>query len=418
MIRRRFQFQHAVVIGVIAALAIVSACAPTTGGGSGTTTSPTTAAPTTTTTPAPLPELGAIPSDDIVPPTVLPGAEQAVSIDLRRWAAPVGQQGDMGSCASWAVAGLTGWYTNLAMSGSGYPSQTPLSANYLYSQVATGPSSGSGVDENLRIARDSGVDRAEHYGPSEQSWGRKPNYDEHYYARTFRLADFRPLFSVGSNRRGGSDGRISLRQHLSTGNPVAIALRVRPGFDALGNGVDHDVTGPVRGLHAVLAVGYDSSGILIQNSWGTDWGQGGYGRLGWDKVEDDVYEGWITSGLRNPGMPSLRILETPWSGWATPDGHFQVTTTPVGAAYLHLTLGLHPGALPSIINDNVCERFGRMGAGAAAVSRCQNQTADEYATAEYLVSAANAKGGCWVADIDPSGRVQFFAPSFLLPYCA
>lgn len=41
--------------------------------------------------------------------------------------------------------------------------------------------------------------------------------------------------------------------------------------------------GPVRGLHAVVAVGLGSSGakqcFLIRNSWGSDWGDSGYAWL-------------------------------------------------------------------------------------------------------------------------------------------
>jgi C1A family cysteine protease len=43
----------------------------------------------------------------------------------------------------------------------------------------------------------------------------------------------------------------------------------------------------VLGLHAVLAVGYDDSNhvVTIKNSWGTEWGEGGYGRLTYQYVE-------------------------------------------------------------------------------------------------------------------------------------
>jgi hypothetical protein len=41
------------------------------------------------------------------------------------------------------------------------------------------------------------------------------------------------------------------------------------------------------GLHAVLVVGYDDPGqfVTVKNSWGPDWGEGGYGRLSYDYVE-------------------------------------------------------------------------------------------------------------------------------------
>lgn len=36
------------------------------------------------------------------------------------------------------------------------------------------------------------------------------------------------------------------------------------------------------GGHVVTVVGYDAEGFIIKNSWGTDWGQNGYGRVSYD----------------------------------------------------------------------------------------------------------------------------------------
>ena len=46
-----------------------------------------------------------------------------------------------------------------------------------------------------------------------------------------------------------------------------------------------------------MATGYDGGGLWIQNSWGTSWGRGGYGRLSWSVVNKDVYGAHTISGF-------------------------------------------------------------------------------------------------------------------------
>jgi C1A family cysteine protease len=51
--------------------------------------------------------------------------------------------------------------------------------------------------------------------------------------------------------------------------------------------------------HAVLVVGYENSltpregFLIIRNSWGSDWGVGGYGYLPYDYIERYGGEAWI-----------------------------------------------------------------------------------------------------------------------------
>jgi hypothetical protein len=59
------------------------------------------------------------------------------------------------------------------------------------------------------------------------------------------------------------------------------------------SGVVHDIPNEGQsGLHMITPVGYDDNGLLIQNSWGTYWGDGGLARLGWDYVAGRCNEMW------------------------------------------------------------------------------------------------------------------------------
>lgn len=72
---------------------------------------------------------------------------------------------------------------------------------------------------------------------------------------------------------------VALKAALSGGRPVVVTFRLVPRawFHDLEE-VDADLGAPIAGGHAVLAVGVDASDrMIIKNSWGPWWGDGGYG---------------------------------------------------------------------------------------------------------------------------------------------
>ena len=53
------------------------------------------------------------------------------------------------------------------------------------------------------------------------------------------------------------------------------------------------------GGHAFALVGYNEVGFLVQNSWGADWGNGGFATLPYEDWLDSAYDAWVT----RPGVP-------------------------------------------------------------------------------------------------------------------
>jgi hypothetical protein len=98
-------------------------------------------------------------------------------------------------------------------------------------------------------------------------------------------AGIAPLF-----RRTGETGKDTVDaivDELAQGRPVLALLRLSRSFDWVGADgiIDQAVGEQPENLrrHAVIAVGHGEIGgqpaILIRNSWGTAWGDGGYGWL-------------------------------------------------------------------------------------------------------------------------------------------
>jgi hypothetical protein len=55
----------------------------------------------------------------------------------------------------------------------------------------------------------------------------------------------------------------------------------------------------VLGGHAFALVGYNEVGFLVQNSWGPDWGKGGFATLPYEDWLESAYDAWVA----RPGVP-------------------------------------------------------------------------------------------------------------------
>jgi hypothetical protein len=236
-------------------------------------------------------------------------------IDLRNasdLATPVGYQGSVGSCVTWAIDfGMLGWYTRHA----GRPqSFNPM---YTFSQIHGANGYGSFPADALKIAQTQGNDTWAHYSHDEFDWQDTPNASEVANAANYKISGWNS-YSTGTGA-GSTSFKDWIANELGTNHrPVAIGLRVRQGledeqnlnpqFGVAGSDVGNDTAilvddqGRVE-YHEVLAIGYDQYGVWFQNSWGTGYGNNGYGRLTWDAVASDVDEVSVISGIAQQTQP-------------------------------------------------------------------------------------------------------------------
>ena len=99
----------------------------------------------------------------------------------------------------------------------------------------------------------------------------------------------------------------NIKAALTQGLPVVLCLTVREYFRHLAGPLASHLTldttvpgylNPIGG-HCVVIVGYCDSPeyFIVQNSWGTDWGDGGYGALAQVAVYQDAFEAWVIRGF-------------------------------------------------------------------------------------------------------------------------
>ncbi|HEY5171118.1 MAG TPA: C1 family peptidase [Acidimicrobiia bacterium] len=234
----------------------------------------------------------------LAPPvaTIAPSTAAAVappaSVDLRKWAVTPGYQGQVNSCVPWTIDyAMLGWYSR-------YTGRTgqPFAPMYTYSQIDGGGDYGSDATTALQLALAQGNDTRADYTQGDYNWASPPTAVERTNAARFEIKGYETIVAGV-----GLAGTVPALQHaLATNHPVAIGMAVRDGFDNLGTSptaVDNDSTGAIRGYHEVLAVGYDAAGLIVENSWGRGWADGGFGRISWRVVQEDVAEGETIDGF-------------------------------------------------------------------------------------------------------------------------
>ena len=89
---------------------------------------------------------------------------------------------------------------------------------------------------------------------------------------------------------------VSAIKNALTVGPLATTMNVYDDFFSYVSGVYSYTSGPYRGGHAILIVGYDdaNSCFIVKNSWDKDWGESGYFRIAYSELTSVVKFGQYT----------------------------------------------------------------------------------------------------------------------------
>jgi hypothetical protein len=143
-------------------------------------------------------------------------------------------------------------------------------------------------------------------------WTHRPSAAEKAAAAANKITGWVTLYNTFGPP--GATAVAKLKQTLASGRPVAITIAVFSRFEvAQGPGVISSAgsLGPLLGLHEVLAVGYDSRGVRVENSWGTYWGNAGYAILDWNYIAKYSYEAETAAGFATttgPNRPTVTAV--------------------------------------------------------------------------------------------------------------
>lgn len=222
-------------------------------------------------------EFEELPSDEVDMPTDIGGANELPNIvDLSSKFPVPGDQGNLESCTSWAVAYAMKSYQESTEHGwSTQSSKTQFSPSYIHNQIPH-YLSGTSIKDAMDCIINKGVCSI-YYMSSSSSL--KPTSLQNEIASNFKAI-----------KRYSVKGVQKLKKELAKGNCAIINIGVYPDFDNISNSnaVYDKIYGEYRGRHNICVVGYDDSKQAFKfiNSWGTNWGINGYGYISYKMFND------------------------------------------------------------------------------------------------------------------------------------
>ena len=208
-------------------------------------------------------------------------AAPPASIDLRKpwWA--INDQEDTGSCVGWATAdGVVRYHM---VKASRLPKSQLLSPRFVWMASKETDEFTARADTFLEQAGTSlkaAVDIVRKFGAV------KETLLPFHIVTKMHVGAENAFYTEAAQRKVSAyfNLRRNLNQWkswLATNGPILAALSVDQTWDnatATGGNIDVFMPNTARGGHAIAIVGYLASGrFIVRNSWGTGWGDGGFG---------------------------------------------------------------------------------------------------------------------------------------------
>lgn len=228
------------------------------------------------------------------------------SVDLRKWCSPIENQGNLGSCTAHAGVGVVEYFERRA-----FGKHLDASRLFLYKVTRnllhlTGDT-GAYLRSTMAAMVLFGVPPEEYWPYDTAAFEQEPSAFCYAFAQSYQAIAYHRLDPKGTS---GAALLAKIKSYLAAGLPAMFGFTVFDSYEQA------DTTGkipfPARvedvvGGHAVVAVGYDDAlkiknagpgadettgALLIRNSWGTGWGEKGYGWLPYEYVLQGLAEDW------------------------------------------------------------------------------------------------------------------------------
>jgi len=256
------------------------------------------------------------------------------SVDLRQYCSPIENQGPLGSCSANATVGLVEYYERRQ-----HGRFIDASSLFLYKATRdllhwTGDT-GAYLRSTIGALTLFGVPPEEHWPYNIASFDVEPPSFCYSFAENYKATSYYRLDSLGTSP---ATLLTRIKTNLAQGLPPVFGFTV---YDSISQAattghVPYPAAGDrVIGGHAMLVVGYDNNlkitnttsgatstgAIIVRNSWGTTWGDHGYGALPYDYVTHGLAvdfwslvkagwtdtspfkNGWSVAGASLPGEP-------------------------------------------------------------------------------------------------------------------
>lgn len=226
--------------------------------------------------------------------------------DLTAWCSDIEDQGSLGSCTAHAGVGMVEYFERRA-----FGRHIDASRLFLYKTTRnllhwTGDT-GAFLRSTMGALALFGLPPEEYWEYDATRFDEEPESFLYAFGQNYRAITYYRLDPPGAQPSAVLAG---IKRHLASGLPSMFGFTVFSSYTQAGatGQIPFPVAGDsVVGGHAVMAVGYDDAlkikhadpgskattgALKIRNSWGTGWGDAGYGWLPYEYVNRSLAVDW------------------------------------------------------------------------------------------------------------------------------
>ena len=230
-----------------------------------------------------------------------------LTMDLRPWCSPIENQGDLGSCTANAAVGIVEYFEK--KSHGKY-----INASRLFLYKATRDmlhwegDQGASLRATMGALVLFGVPPDEYWPYDVATFDKEPSAFCYSFAQNYKAITYYRFDPPNTDKKALL---TQIKTYLANGLPSMFGFSVFNSIDQADK--SGKIPYPTKNEkildgHAVAAVGYDDhmeitntyvpnqkptkGALLIRNSWGTEWGEGGYGWLPYDYVLKGLAIDW------------------------------------------------------------------------------------------------------------------------------